>query len=451
MPAKPVVVWVALVTGLWLALACESAVKRTADSGPDAGPDVTADVPVDVSSDADADVSWPPESQDQVDITTRSTSAFTAHYPYVYYHIGGYNEVERHPETDLFAFHVKTFETKWIAHYHLAPQMEFFSVHEGAQAAFWIAEESYPTGLQTPEYRSKYHLMRLSLTNHELSEIPTTSPFYTNNCERNRGMMHLYNYSPRTGWMVLCCIYIDEMLQRVDTWKANVYTGEREFIVNGEDRFAFFGDIPYPMEPETLTGMTTAWEQREGWIAQVPPFQYEVWDVGREPALLFQIEYPPNTMSSVNSMNKGGWFSYSVLDEARQLLVTLGINLWTMEELAFPLVDYNQFQARQVHPRLPHLWVWRDAGTRLKFMGNVVMPSMATSDIVLWDQERDLQRRVTAGDRLYSLPFLLPGETPPRTLVYRSSDSHTENIRLHMRDLIAAGILDETGHLLPEP
>ena len=69
---------------------------------------------------------------------------------------------------------------------------------------------------------------------------------------------------------------------------------------------------------------------------------------------------------------------------------------------------------------------------------------------MLWDQDRDIQRRVTAGDRLYSVPFLLPGEVPPRTLVYRSSDSHTENVRLHTRDLIAAGILDETGHLLPE-
>ncbi|TFH60360.1 MAG: hypothetical protein E4G90_10035 [Gemmatimonadales bacterium] len=173
--------------------------------------------------------------------------------------------------------------------------------------------------------------------------------------------------------------------------------------------------------------------------------------MGREPALLFQIEYPPNTMSSVNPMNKGGWFTYSVLDEARQLLVTLGINLWTMEELVFPLVDYNQFQARQVHPGLPHLWAWLDAGTRLNFNGFSVMPSMATMDIVLWDQERDLQRRVTAGDRLYVVPFLLPGETPHRTLVYVSSNSHFDDNRLHMRDLISAGILDETGHLLPEP
>jgi len=445
------VVWVALVMGIWLALACESAVKPRPDATPDAGPDGTADIPSDVPSDADADASWPPQSPDQVDVNSEDSVAFTAYYPYIYYQIVHYDPIEDCHETTVYSYHVKTGERQLVAQYRGSPQREFLSLHEETHSIFWVVNRFYRTGLANPEFRSTYHLMRLSLTTHELSEEPTVRPFYTRNCERNNGLMHLYDYNPRTGWMVLACIYIDEMLQRVDTWKANVYTGELEFIVNGEDRFAFFGDIPYTMETETLTGMTTAWEQREGWIAQVPPFQYEVWDVGREPTLLFQIEYPPNTMSSANPLNKGGWFTYSVLDEARQLLVTLGINLWTMEELAFPLVDYNQFQARQVHPRIPHLWFWRDAGTRLKFMGNVVMPSMATSDIVLWDQELDLQRLVTSGDRLYSVPFLLPGEDPPRTLVYRSSGSHTEGIRLHMRDLIAAGILDETGHLLPEP
>jgi len=451
MPAKPVAAWTAAVLGLWLALGCESAVAPRPDATPDAAPDTAADVPVDVPVDADADAGWPPESPEQVNVTTRWTSSFTAYYPYVYYHFVEYNEVERQRETYLFAFHVKTFESKMIAHYHFTPQMEFLSVHEGGQAAFWIATEHYQTGLQMPEYRGIYHLMRLSLATHELTEVPTAGPFYTHNCERNNGIMHLYDYDPRTGWMVLCCQYVDEMLQRVDTWRANTITGKIEFLVNGVDRFAFFGDIPFNLMPGVLTGMTAAWEDRNGWIAQGPPFQYEVMDTGNKPSLVFQIEYPSNTMSSVSPMNREGWFTYCLLDEPRQLLKMRGINLWTFEELEFPEVSYNQFQGRMVHPDLPHLWVWLDAGTKLNYMGNAVMPGLTKSDIVLWDQERDIQRRVTAGDRRYTTAFLLPGEDPPRTLVYRSSDSHTENVRLHLRDLIAAGILDETGHLLPEP
>ena len=101
MPAEHALRYLAAAMGLWLALACESPVTPRPDATPDAGPDVTADVPVDVPSDADADADagWPPESADQINITTQWTSSFTAYYPYVYYHFCGYNEVERHPET----------------------------------------------------------------------------------------------------------------------------------------------------------------------------------------------------------------------------------------------------------------------------------------------------------------------------------------------------------------
>ncbi len=449
MPAKPVAAWTAAVLGLWLALGCESAVAPRPDATPDAAPDTAADVPVDVPVDADADAGWPPESPEQVNVTSEDTVTFTALFPYIYYQLVRYNQVEDCHETTVHAYHVKTGERQLVAQYRGSPQVEFLALHEETRSAYWIMNRFYRTGLANPEFRETYHLMRLSLETHEMEEVPT-GPFYTYNCEQNNGMMHLYDYDPRTGWMVLCCQYVDEMLQRVDTWRANTITGKIEFLVNGVDRHLFLTDSPNLIQPNVLTGRSAAWEQRNGWIAKAPPFLYEVWETGPVPSLVFQIEYPSYMMSAVGPMNRDGWFTYSLLDEPRQLLVTKGVNLWTMEELELPEVSYNQFQGRMVHPELPHLWVWLDAGTSLNFYSYSVMPSMSVSDIVLWDQERDIQRRVTAGDRRYTTAFLLPGEDPPRTLVYRSSDSHTENVRLHLRDLIAAGILDETGHLLPE-
>ncbi|MBU1412525.1 hypothetical protein KKC22_13520 [Myxococcota bacterium] len=451
MPAKPVVIWVALVTGLWLALACESAVKRTTDAGPDAGPDVTADVPVDVSSDADADVSWPPESPDQFDITTRSTSAFTAHYPYVYYHFVEYNVAEDLHDSFLYAFHVKTGSHQLLAHYQYNPQPELLSVNEDAKQMFWVATKFYRTGMEFPEFRKTYHLMRLSLETHELTEVPT-APFYTPNCERYNGRMYLYSYEPRSGWMVLQCTYKDPVGIRYDSWRANTKTGELQFIVNGQDRFAFFGDNPYKLGSSMITGRTTNWIEFMGSITKGPPIQLEIWETDVDvPRMVFSQEFPENTLCTGRPLNMDGWLTYSQIDENTQRIVSRAFNIWTMAEFDFPSVFYNQFQANQVSSQLPFLWVWIDAGTRVTFYGDVVMPSSSTMDIVLWDQERDIQRRVTAGDRLYSVPFLMPGEDPPRTLVYRSSDSHTENIRLHLRDLIAAGIMDETGHLLPAP
>ncbi len=450
MPAKPVAAWTAAVLGLWLTLGCESAVAPRPDATPDAAPDTAADVPVDVPSDADADAGWPPESPDQLDVTLRSTSAFTAHYPYVYYHFVEYNAAEDLHDSYLYAFHVKTGEHRLLAHYVGKPQQEFIQVHEETRQAFWVATRFYRTGLDFPEFRKTYHLMRLSLDTHELTEVQT-APFYTPNCERYNGRIYLFSYEPRSGWMVLDCTYLAPLGKTEDTWKANSITGEMQFIVNGQDRFAVFSDIPFELDSSFLTGNMASWVEYDGWRAMGPPYLVEVWDVSGAPLLVFQSEFTANSMSSANPINMDGWFSYSAYDENTQLIVAKGINVWSLEEIHFPPVRYNQYLPNQVHPDFPHLWVWLDAGTQVTFYTEVVMPSSSTMDIVLWDQERDIQRRVTSGDRIYSAPFLLPGEDPPRTLVYRSSDSHTENVRLHLRDLIAAGILDETGHLLPEP
>ena len=449
MPAKHVAVSIALVTGMWLALACDSAVKRTADSGQDAVPDVTMDVPVDVPTDADADTGWPPESPDEINITTRSTSAFTAHYPYVYYHFVEYNAAEDLHDSYLYAFHVKTGEHRLLAHYKYNPQPESLKVNEDAKQVFWVATKFYRTGLAFPEFRETYHLMRLSLETHELTEVQTP-PFYTPNCERFNGRMYLYSYEPRSGWMVLQCTYLDTVGIRYDSWRANTKTGDIQFIVNGQDRHAFFIDSPTGLALDMMSARTTGQIEIDGYLAKVPPFQFEVWDVGGTPTPVFSMEFPSNTMSICSPPAQNGWFVYSILNADTELIVSKGINLFTFEEMDFPAVQYNQFQPYQLLPQWQHLWAWIDAGTQVINSGYAVMPPGGIEDIVLWDQERDIQRRVTAGDRLYSVPFLLPGEDPPRTLVYRSSDSHTEDIRLHMRDLIAAGILDETGHLIPE-
>ena len=438
-----------LLFGAYAWFACESPVAPRPDATPDAGPDVTTDVPVDVLSDADADVQWPPESPDEIDITTQWTSGFTAYYPYVYYHFVTWDPVEEKRHAYLYAYHVKNRTTELLVHYNYSPQWDFFYVHEPSRFAYWIGMEHYKTGLAFPEYRYYYKLLRLSLDTHEM-EVMITANFYTENCERNKGILYLISYEPRSRWMILQCKYNDGTGVRLDSWRANAETGEIQYIVNGQDRFASFPDKPNEFDSTVLSGRTNGWVEMNGWIAQGPPHQYEVWDVSASPRLILSLEFPSNTMSSSTPMNLEGWFTYSVLDPDRQRLVAHGINVYTLEEMAFPAVPYNQFQPNQIRSDLPHLWSWVDAGTRITPFGDCVMPAGSVEDIILWDRDRDIQRRVTDSSKRYGVPFLIPGEPLPRTLVYMSFNSSGEDIRLHMRDLVAAGILDETGHLLPE-
>ncbi|PKN44277.1 MAG: hypothetical protein CVU59_12045, partial [Deltaproteobacteria bacterium HGW-Deltaproteobacteria-17] len=353
-----------------------------------------------------------------------------------------------------YAYHVKNGSTELLAHYNYTPQWDYFYVHEPSRVAFWVAMDHYKTGLEFPVYRAYYKLMRLSLDTQELEEV-ATAPFHTEACEQGNGILYLISYEPRSHWMVLTCKYAvmvgENVTSRRETWRANAQTGEIQMVVQGQDRYALFPDRPNEFDASLISGRSNGWMELNGWVMDGPPYLYEVWDVSSVPRMVLNLEFPSDTMSSSTPMNLDGWFTYSSLDPDTQRLVAHGINVHTLEEMTFPTVSYNQFQPNQIHARLPHLWAWSDAGTRITPYGDCVMPASSVEDIILWDRDRGIQRRVTDSSGRYGIPFLIPGEPLPRTLVYISFNSSGEDIRLHMRDLVAAGILDETGHLLPEP
>jgi hypothetical protein len=307
------------------------------------------------------------------------------------------------------------------------------------------------SGRDYPEYTLTYHLMRYSMDDRTLEVVPTPR-FVTDACETWSGHLWLVDYDSTNGNMVLQCNYVEYPWQkRRESYRFVAATEEIQYIVNGVERYGLLFNQDNVV-PGVFVAETGAWTLYGSSYDPGPPLKYEVWDTnGEAPQLVFEQEMAPRTMGFPNPLNLDGWFTYTTLSADETRVEAYGINIFSSEELVLPEVCYNRSALKQISPRLPHLWIWSDGGQGVQYLYPYVQ-NAGNRNLVLWDAERDIVRRVThsAADH-HSPEGMLPGEPIPRTLVYITSDSHGENIRIFMKDLIAAGILDETGHLLPEP
>ncbi|MBU1413454.1 hypothetical protein KKC22_18235, partial [Myxococcota bacterium] len=255
-----------------------------------------------------------------------------------------------------------------------------------------------------------------------------------------------------TGNMVLQCQYVEYPWQkRTESYRFVAASEEIQYIVDGAERFGFLF-YQNELAPGFFVALTGAWTLYGDSYSEGPPLKYEVWDTnGEAPVLVYEQEMAVNTMGFPSPLNLDGWFTYATLsaDETRE--EARGVNIYSQEEMVLPEVCYNRSALRQISPRLPHIWLWSDGGQGVDYYYPRVQ-SRGNRNLELWDSERNIVRRVTHSVADHNSPTgMLPGEPIPRTLVYMTFDSHGENQRIFTKDLIAASILDETGHLLPAP
>ncbi|PKN24849.1 MAG: hypothetical protein CVU65_10530 [Deltaproteobacteria bacterium HGW-Deltaproteobacteria-22] len=445
----------------WLcALGCDAPLRtRPSD-------DVLTDVPEDVTPDADADVAvdvapdvvdpcprepWWEEDPFEVAVFPGPVTSMAMLYPYIYFQLSQWdNELQRR-NAWLFEYDVETQDATLVATHHFTPQREFMIVDEASRSLYWVGVDAVLSGQDFPEYTLTYFMMRYSMDDRTLEVVPTPR-FVTDACETWSGHLRLLGYDSATGNLVLQCEYVEYPWQkRTESYRFVAASGEVQYIVNGAERYgAIFN--PDGLAPGFFVAQTGAWTNYGGDdFSEGPPLKYEVWDNhGEAPTLVYEQEMAPRTMGFPSPLNLDGWFTYTTLSADETRVVARGVNIHSHEEMILPEVCYNQYFMRNVSSSLPNLWTWNDAGEGVTYLYPYIMPS-GPRNIELWDSERNIVRRVTNSPAIITALGMLPGEPIPRTLVYYTSDSHGENQRIFMKDLIAAGMLDETGHLLPAP
>jgi len=459
MPQKHGLTWALLVLGaLWFA-ACDGPgfIRPQNDVPTDVDQDLDAGHDVDVAEDVAPDVvdpcprdPWWETDPHEVAVFPGPITSMAMLHPYIYFQLSQWDDALQRRNAWLFEYHVETRDATLVATYHLTPQMEFMIADETSRSLYWVGVDATLSGRDYPEYTLTYHLMRYSMDDRTLEVVPTPR-FVTDACETWSGHLRLLGYDSTNGNMVLECQYTEyPWWGRRESYRFVAATEEIQYIVNGVERYgAIFN--PDGLTPGYFVARTGAWTLYGSSYDPGPPLKYEVWDTnGESPELVFEHEMAPRTMGFPSPLNLDGWFTYTTLSADETRVVARGVNIHSHEEMVLPEVCYNQYFMGHISSRLPNLWTWNDAGEGVTYLYPYIMPS-GPRNIELWDSERNIIRRVTNRPAIIAGVGMLPGEPIPRTLVYITSNSHGENTRIFMKDLIAAGILDETGHLLPEP
>jgi len=454
----PAIKLMMLLAALWLGCATHTTPKT--DAATDVGPDqdVTPDVP-DIADDADAgpvedDIAfW--EDPFEVRIPCpRSADIDTAVYPYI---VWGENHYDvNQPFGEIKAVNVETGDLHVVHTYEdrvlRGPK---FTLHPSLEMLHFLtskAEDAVNDEGQT--YRKvTYWLNRLNLADLSVEELPVDVPFRTPACSQNpNATVALLQFSPETGWLTLMCRYTLSTTQPhpfQDYYRLHVETGELQMMVEGTtarmQSSVFVSDVGpglVALQGSALSVSANA----------VEPYFFSVWEVsGDAPVETWRLEVPWMQVASGFYAAQDGAVYYAEAG-AGGFLDGVRLDRTTMQDLGMPAVNHHQYRPAPIHETLSPVVSWtRAEGTleKIPYFGAVTPPIYAVA-LYFWDPTNGIVRKVTGQQKDYGDPYLMHGQAEPRFVVY-SSMVRWDSYCLAYKDLIAAGILDETGHLLPEP
>ena len=455
MPATKLVL---LLAALWIGCTTDTIPRNDAATDVGSDVDVTPDVS-EIVDDADAgpeedDIAFWADPHEVRIPCPRSADIISAVYPYI---IWGENQyVYERQSGEIKALHVETGDLRVVHSYddrYITGAR--FTLHPSLEVLHFLtvkAEDAVNEEGQT--YRKvTYYLNRLNLVDLNVEELPVEVPFRTPACSQNpNGRVAMLQYSPETGWLTLMCDYSLSIYQPhpfQDYYRLHVETGEIQMMIDGTSARGIFSYLASDVGPETiaLQGPTLS-----AAADAVEPFFFSVWDVsGETPGELWRLEVPWVQVAMDLHASRDGTVYYSE-EGGDGFLSGMRLDRNTMQDLGMPAVNHHQYRPVRIHETLSPVISWtRAEGTLRKseFFGAVTPPVFSVA-LYFWDPTNGIIRKITGENRMYFDPYLMHGQPAPRFLVY-SVKVGGESYCLAYKDVIAAGILDETGHLLPEP
>ncbi|MBU1068997.1 hypothetical protein KJ975_05435 [Myxococcota bacterium] len=461
---KLILGWLVVVATAW---ACDSPLVHRTDGGSDI---LTPDVPdaADVSdrsddmdvidagadADADADTEWWGPDPDERRIPCPGAGGgwlggMTAVYPYIIWAEGYW--VDNGHTSRILALNVETNTVVQWGEIRKRVSGQKLVYHEPSQSVYFLGDESEEIP-DWPFYRTIVFLYKLIPASQSMEEIQLEHDLYSPGCAAyGKSKTTLHRIDPISGWLLLSCQYILESNSSwiiKDVYRKNIFSGEVQPLVEGFREtpivYSFLADVSLQHFTLNINGVDERGQNE-------PPYVFSSWDVSGEVAEeTFRLEVPYQQMAFGLYGSEESLLYYSELGSSGRLEGRI-MDQVTGLVTPFPAFSRHVYLPARLHESQSPVVSWMRAEGDINYWSDgSLTPANYSVGIYLWDPDNGRIRKVTGEPYAYGFPMLMHDQPEPRYMVYLMRISQND-LCIAYKDMIAAGILDETGHLLPEP
>ncbi|MBU1412444.1 hypothetical protein KKC22_13105 [Myxococcota bacterium] len=426
---------------------CDSAVQPTKDAGPDVPdhvdvPDVVDVDVVDVTDTVDA-TGFPEgfpaasceEDPTQTLVASGDMLQTAAYYPHMF--LSQYNWTTR--STTVHSLHVETMELREL--FTIEPEFITKMVFRPEDNSLWISGIE-PWNYQDPTDRDPPRIFRWDLATETLEDLTPQLPnLRSPACETNLANLTLQMIDLERNRLLLHCDFALDGKVRGELYFYDLTTSEKVFLGRHTERYYHSGLMTFeanstnyfqvPCKEWSDVRLKTCFWRIDG---PSPNLVYQSWD-GIHPASAVVV-------ASAEDLVYQSWLE-------NDQIVQFAYNLQSGERdylPEFPVFPQGLTSAGKLFPRLL-TWV---EGYDPSTSGYWIQASQL-GHLFLTDRDTMVHRQVTCLDGFgrYGLVFFFPGNPTGRWAIISSSSGST--LLISLKDLHAAGIMSEDGHLLPPP
>jgi hypothetical protein len=416
--------------------------------------DVPDDGDVDggIDGDIDGGDATPLDDPYEVNVTCSSDTSVVkgevrswgAKYPFIYWASVYYqNSTYYYP---LYKHNVETGESTLISNLPMKPSI--ISIISTSNGFYWFGSEV--TELQEePFFSFISHFYHLDTDNDIVEEIEITYPLESEHCIFRSGQVGLLDYDYETGWMLIRCQYFRKETQsptNKDFYRLDINTGEYQNLVNGDDEL-FYGNFGgyTNQNPNYMISWGSEWG--ENWNSNYH-LKLGIWEFSDSTVVrVVDKTWASREVGIGSNVSSDAWYYYTALDDSSTLQV-YGTNILTNEQVEVPESLSHKFGPAPMGSVVPHLVSYVTGSDEINNGEGTLQPKYI-DQIQIWDKTSGLIRQATVFQDHYGQIAFIPGAPQTRYLIYNAVITSWSSC-IFYKDLIAAGILDATGHLIPE-
>jgi hypothetical protein len=447
-----------LIIFTFVLFSCENANLSNNDAGTDIDivEDATDIIDADLDGDADGDIDGgdktPLDDPYEVNVTCSSDTsvvkgevrAYGAKYPYIYWISVYYqNSTYYYP---VYKHNVETGESTLIDTLPFQPTTtSLVSTING----FYLFGTEIFQHQEEPFFSYIPYFYHLDTVNDVVEEIEITYPLESPHCAERSGKVALLDYNYESGWMIIRCRYTIEQNQyspNYDFYRLNINTGEYQHLVNGEDEI-FKGN--YGAYENQNTNYLISWgeEWGENWSSS-NRIKLGIWELSDSTVIrVVDRIWESREVGIGSNVSSDAWYYFTALDDSSTLQV-YGTNILTNEKVEIPESLKHKFGPAPMGKTVPHLVSYATGSDEVDSGAGTLQPKYI-DQIQIWDKTSGLIRQATIYSDHYVGIAFIPEASQTRYLIYNVAVSPWMTC-IFYKDLIAAGILDATGHLIPE-
>jgi len=441
--------WILVV---WLA-GCDSPSRSARDAGPDAPDHVdVADVQdvvdisdlVDVPEDTGYPDGWPAPSCDedphQIAVAVTGSNNYKALYPNLFLPQADYDT----DQTEVFSFNIETQESRIL----FTLEGEFLSdmVIDVESQSIWLSVQER-WNYENPADRAPPRILRWNLVTEILDDLtPQMPPLRSDECEANYGNLFIQMLDLERNRILFYCEFTVGTKIQGDLYFLNVASGEKIYLGRHEDQY-YRGMTPFP-EP---FHSSYYYAYCSPWIGNTYTGNWDgcYWKVDELlPPLIFESSDGDRLNSSTAQADSDGRVLqvWQINDD----YVSTASSLATGEVMILPALPVYPQSLAPTGKFFPQLATWVEGYDPIA-MGNMLQASRL-GHVFIWDLQANVYRQVTCLNDVGAYRggiTMMPGDPTGRYGLIVSVIGDTKII--HVKDLRAAGIMSEDGHLLPAP